>query len=90
MKMIFGIVVGVLICGAVLAFGPKGTEATMRAAGEVASEKVEEVQADLCKKTFLEETRCFQNPNKTAEQCDAEVKAKCNPSKKKGRINDQR
>lgn len=70
-----GVLFGAACVLAFLAFGPKGTEAKARAAGQTAVEKAEDARVSYCQREFLEETQCFQNL--PAAQCVSLIKAKC-------------
>lgn len=74
-KFFAGALAGVALSFAFVAFGPKGTEAKARAAGQTVAEKAEDARFSYCQKEFLEETHCFQNlPN---AQCVSLIQAKC-------------
>lgn len=74
-KFFAGALLGVALSFTFVAFGPKGTEAKARAAGQTAIEKAEDARFSYCQKEFLEETHCFQKlPN---AQCVELIQTKC-------------
>lgn len=75
MKIIIGMVLGAAGLAAFMAFGPAGTEGKARAAGKAAVTAAKTAQEDYCRKSFLEETACFQNF--PAEKCAEMLDQKC-------------
>lgn len=77
MKFIVGVIVGILLCFVVFALSSNAQINRLRAVGNLARSSASDVARDACRKAYLEKTSCFQIPHRTAEQCEAELKAEC-------------
>lgn len=75
-KFLSGVAVGIILSFLYLAIDQDGGK-TARAAGKVAVEKIAQTKSDICRRKFLDETHCYQDQQKTSEQCDKEIQKRC-------------
>lgn len=75
LKALFFIVVGVMIAFCFVGLTSRDTSASLRAAGQLSKEKVEEIRQDYCREKYLEDTHCFQVMS--AARCELEIERNC-------------
>lgn len=56
---------------------PPGVTSTARAAASTAKAKVEQTAFSICQRKVLDETHCYQDPKRTAKDCDAFIQQQC-------------
>jgi hypothetical protein len=75
--VIFVLGLGVGIGGSFAYHNPRAVGKQVQSLGAKVSEQAEVVQTKQCRQTFLEETQCFQDTSKTAEQCERLMDKAC-------------
>lgn len=60
-----------------VAFGPSDTPRKVRATGQVIAQKASETKFEICERDFLDETHCYQDLRRTADECVKLIKKKC-------------
>lgn len=76
-KFAFGVFIGGVVCASYVAFGPNEAPGHFRALGQVLVAKVNDTKYEVCRKEFLNETRCFQDPKNTDSHCERLIHKKC-------------